>query len=302
MSGRRERLAELRKQVGHTQETLAAVLEVHRRTVLRWEDGSVDPHPGQRKRLATALGVSMDELTEVLRAGPEASGDRDPHAEVDESAAVVPPTVDVDVEDVAGSRWPRWTRRNTLLTSLAVVGGFVVAAGIFLLRSPGDSPAPAAGAEVSTPLLALHSGRCVTVTGEVTADGAKGHQHACTGEPDQRWHLERVREGPAEPAVYRIVGVGSGRCLTPSEERFGGAPVIVQQTCDPAADAQEWRFIIEEQRNAFSYGQFINMARSSCLDINGGSVDVGTPVVLWVCGEQRNQRFGVANEAVSPPP
>lgn len=135
--------------------------------------------------------------------------------------------------------------------------------------------------------------------GDVIADGAKTYQHPCTGEPGRTWKLKRVEEGPADPAVFRIVGADSGRCLTFSEERFGGARVIVQQICDPASDAQEWRFVVEEQRNGFSYGQLINMRRSTCLDINGNSVDVGTPVVLWICGGQYNQRFGVADEAVS---
>ncbi|MDQ3274176.1 MAG: ricin-type beta-trefoil lectin domain protein [Actinomycetota bacterium] len=142
----------------------------------------------------------------------------------------------------------------------------------------------------------------MSVTGDAMVDRAKTYQQACTDEPGRSWGLERVREGPAGPDVYRIVGVESGRCLTFSEERFGGAQVIVQQTCDPASDAQQWRFVVEEQRNRFSYGVFINMGRSGCLDVNGGSVDVGTPVVLWFCGEQLNQRFGVANEVVSPPP
>ncbi|MGQ0777968.1 MAG: RICIN domain-containing protein [Pseudonocardiales bacterium] len=194
-------------------------------------------------------------------------------------------------EDVAGSRGARWANRLTRMTLLAVAGGLVVAAvGLLLLLSPE--------AEVSTPLVALHSGKCVSITGDVMADGVKVQQHTCTGVPGRTWRLESVGEGLADWAVFRIVGVDSGRCLTFSEERFGGAQVIVQQTCDPASDAQEWRFIIEEQRNGSSYGQLINMRSSTCLDINGGSVDVDTPVVLWMCGDQRNQRFGVADEAV----
>ncbi|MGH4018533.1 MAG: helix-turn-helix domain-containing protein [Pseudonocardiaceae bacterium] len=114
---------------GHTQQTLAAALKVHRRSVLRWEDGSVDPHPGQRKRLAAALGISTGELADVLRAGPVASGDdHGSPAEGGESAAVVSPVA--GAEDVAGSHGARWTRRHTRLTSLAVAGGLVAAAGL----------------------------------------------------------------------------------------------------------------------------------------------------------------------------
>lgn len=291
MSGRRERLAERRKRAGYTQETLAAEVGVDRRTVARWEDGAVDPRPEHRKQLAAALGLSMDELADDLHAESGASGHQQHSpAEVGTSFILVPPVA--HAEDVASSRGARWIHQHTRLTRLAVAGVVAAAAvGLIQLLLPER--------EVSTPLIALHSGRCVSVTGDVMAEGAKATQHACTGVPGRTWHLERVGKGSADPAVFRIVGVNSGRCLTFSEERIGGARVIVQQLCRAALEIQEWRFIIEEQRDGFSYGQLINMGQGSCLDINGGSVDAAAPVVLWICGEQRNQRFGVAGEAVS---
>ncbi|MGH3815695.1 MAG: RICIN domain-containing protein [Pseudonocardiaceae bacterium] len=296
MSGGRERLAKLRKEAGYTQQTLAMELKVHRRTVVRWERGSADPQPGLRKRLAEALGVSTEELADVLRAEPHTSGvdlGSSPVAVV-EPASGMPALVGAG--DVAGSQRARWTRLYIAPTVLAVACGLAVIAGFILLR-PGANAGVPAGMAVSTQLVALHSGRCVSIVGDVTENGAKAYQEQCTDEPGRTWSLERAGEGSA-PTVLRIVGVDSRRCLTFSEERVGGAQVIVQQTCDPESDAQQWRFVVEQQRDGLSYGPLTNMARGGCLDINHDSVEVGTPVVLWTCGSQHNQRFGVADAAV----
>ncbi len=55
-------LAERRRAVGYSQETLAHLLGVDRTTVGRWESGRVFPQPPQRRGLANALGLSLDEL------------------------------------------------------------------------------------------------------------------------------------------------------------------------------------------------------------------------------------------------
>lgn len=66
MALRRQRLAQRRKTVGHTQESLAERLGVDRTTVVRWERAESEPQPWVRPWLADALGVSPDELTRLL--------------------------------------------------------------------------------------------------------------------------------------------------------------------------------------------------------------------------------------------
>lgn len=60
-------LATAREAAGYTQETLAVALKVERTTVGRWERGVQSPQPWQRRGLATALRVSLDELDDLLR-------------------------------------------------------------------------------------------------------------------------------------------------------------------------------------------------------------------------------------------
>ena len=68
MVTRRHRLAQRRKTVGFTQETLAEQLGVDSTTVRRWESGETGngPQPWIRPKLARYLQVSVEELAELL--------------------------------------------------------------------------------------------------------------------------------------------------------------------------------------------------------------------------------------------
>ena len=70
MTGR-HRLARRRKAVGHTQESLAALLGVDRSTTARWEHGSTEPMAWLRPRLAAALKVTVEELADLLLIGAD---------------------------------------------------------------------------------------------------------------------------------------------------------------------------------------------------------------------------------------
>ncbi|MFH8555779.1 helix-turn-helix transcriptional regulator [Streptomyces celluloflavus] len=71
-------LAKRRKTLGYSQEKLAQLLGVDRTTVGRWESGRIDPQPPQRRGLAIALEVSLQELDALLTplraAGQEIAG------------------------------------------------------------------------------------------------------------------------------------------------------------------------------------------------------------------------------------
>ena len=57
-----ERLYELRKKAGMSQEDLAAALEVTRQTVSKWEVGDSTPDMGKLAAAADLFGVSLDYL------------------------------------------------------------------------------------------------------------------------------------------------------------------------------------------------------------------------------------------------
>lgn len=71
-------LAGRRRALGYSQEKSAELLGVDRTTVGRWESGRVEPQPPQRRRLATALGLSLHKLDTLFEeprgAGTDAPG------------------------------------------------------------------------------------------------------------------------------------------------------------------------------------------------------------------------------------
>ena len=68
---RRERLAELRRNAGHSQESLAEAAQASRSSIYRWERGEAVPHPRQLASWADALGLEPAELNEILWSGSE---------------------------------------------------------------------------------------------------------------------------------------------------------------------------------------------------------------------------------------
>lgn len=63
---KRKRLAHIRKTAGYTQEQFAHALGVERSTVTRWEAGDHEPLPYIRPKMAGKLGITADELIELL--------------------------------------------------------------------------------------------------------------------------------------------------------------------------------------------------------------------------------------------
>lgn len=79
MALKRRRLVQRRKALGHSQDDLAALVDVDRTTIIRWERAETDPQPWLRRKLAAVLRVSPDELTELLDEVSEVPGRRDGH-------------------------------------------------------------------------------------------------------------------------------------------------------------------------------------------------------------------------------
>ncbi|MFR9780287.1 helix-turn-helix transcriptional regulator [Micromonospora sp. MS34] len=66
MALKRHRLCQRRKALGYSQERLAELLGVERSTVVRWENAETDPQPWHRTRIASALGVTLEQFDDML--------------------------------------------------------------------------------------------------------------------------------------------------------------------------------------------------------------------------------------------
>jgi transcriptional regulator with XRE-family HTH domain len=75
-NARRQALARRRRTRGYSQEALAEVVGVDRSTVARWESGQTEPQPWHRRKIATALDVTLQELDTLL--GPATISDQQP--------------------------------------------------------------------------------------------------------------------------------------------------------------------------------------------------------------------------------
>ncbi|MFD8750762.1 helix-turn-helix domain-containing protein [Kitasatospora sp. NPDC059577] len=85
MSGKRGLFAGRRRELGYSQEKLAADLGVATSTVTRWECGRADPHPQQRVKLAALLKVTAPELDALLNPSAKAPVRQAASALIDES-------------------------------------------------------------------------------------------------------------------------------------------------------------------------------------------------------------------------
>ncbi|MEU0481348.1 helix-turn-helix domain-containing protein [Streptosporangium sp. NPDC006013] len=114
---RRQHLADRRRSLGYSQESLAEELDVDRSTVARWERGECDPQPVSRPMLATLLQVSWEELEALLGAANSPAVSCFPPARVITGLVVTAPDVDLcECDDM---------KRRELLRLLSVTGTLV---------------------------------------------------------------------------------------------------------------------------------------------------------------------------------
>jgi DNA-binding XRE family transcriptional regulator len=124
---KRRRLVQRRKALGHSQDDLASLVGVGRTTVIRWEHAETDPQPWLRRKLAAALRVSADELTNLLDEVTEVPGRRDGH--------VVRSSVPLDFSDTttAGASAEGFSAHD-LASRRQVLAGLSVLTSATLLR------------------------------------------------------------------------------------------------------------------------------------------------------------------------
>ena len=106
-----ERITELRRAAGLSQEQLAELLEVSRQAISKWETGQTQPEADRLPRICAVLGITSDELLGMIERVP-----------VQESAA------EESVGDVDALVRASLYRRVFTRGSIAALIGFVVLA------------------------------------------------------------------------------------------------------------------------------------------------------------------------------
>lgn len=123
MTVRRRGLAERRKALGFSQESLAEKLGADRSTVARWERGECQPQPFIRPKLGSLLRVTPDELAILLmlEVAEEPTRQVSPTMQVIPNCAVPEPVLDRGEPDDMN--------RRELLRLLSIAGTLVAAPG-----------------------------------------------------------------------------------------------------------------------------------------------------------------------------
>jgi hypothetical protein len=131
-------------------------------------------------------------------------------------------------------------------------------------------------------LAAGHSGRCVDVSDNSSADAAKVLQYTCTtGALNQQW-----RTTDAGGGYVKVIAQHSGKCLDVSGNSTTDGATVVQYKCGSGTN-QQWSF--QSQTD----GSYRLVARHSgkCLDVANASTANGALLIQWTCGSGTNQRF-----------
>jgi hypothetical protein len=129
-----------------------------------------------------------------------------------------------------------------------------------------------------TELVSSASGRCLTVSGASTSNGARAVVWSCNGGANQHWTYTAARE-------LRVYSGGSVKCLD-----------VYQGQTAPGARVQIWSCSgnSNQQWTINGAGQVIGVQSSLCLDVTGGGASPnGTAVTIWTCRTNAtNQTWG----------
>ncbi|MFD7908232.1 RICIN domain-containing protein [Kitasatospora sp. NPDC059722] len=150
---------------------------------------------------------------------------------------------------------------STALFALVAMIGFT---------SLAASPAQAVGSSV----LWNTENKCATPEGNSTDNGTVVTVWSCTGSSLQNWHWEGML----------LVHDVSGKCMTPRGNASGtNGAVLTLWTCDPYATSSPQRFDynLDQERIWTLHG-------GKCITSEGNSLDNGTWLTLWTCGDPGN--------------
>ncbi len=117
------------------------------------------------------------------------------------------------------------------------------------------------------------NGRCLDVPGFSTNDGTGLHLWSCHGDSNQRWSF-----------VNGALQVYGNKCLDVTAGNFSNGTHVQIYECQPGNPNQQW--IRGSDRTIRP-----KYANKLCLDAAAWGTEDGTPVIIYGCGGQANQRW-----------
>jgi hypothetical protein len=162
-------------------------------------------------------------------------------------------------------------------------------------RDAVDGPADADGgiADVDPPydvgrdgsngyaVVAKHSGRCMTVIGNLPFDGTNIAQWACDGAPSQNYRLEA-----ALASTYRLISNSTNKCVAIDESGPPDGANVNLWSCDGSPGQL---FTLEPS----SDGSFtlINPNSGTCVAVDGAGMGDLANILMSICNGADHQRW-----------
>jgi len=131
---------------------------------------------------------------------------------------------------------------------------------------------PSTGTSATT-LVGGLSGKCLSVTGSSTANGATGEIYTCNGSPSENW---------TTGAEGTIVGGLSGKCLEVTGSSTANYAGVDISACDGAAN-QQW--------TVNPGGTIVGAQSGKCLSVTGSSTANGATAEIYTCNGSPSENW-----------
>jgi hypothetical protein len=130
-------------------------------------------------------------------------------------------------------------------------------------------------------LVARHSGKCLDITSNSTADSARALQWPCGSGTNQRFTVQDLGTG-----YHRVVARHSGKCLDVSSNSTADGATVLQYTCSGATN-QQWQV----RDVGGGYVDLVARHSGRCAQVDTASTADGAAIVQRTCGTGTNQQW-----------
>ncbi|MBC7387565.1 MAG: RICIN domain-containing protein [Cryobacterium sp.] len=157
--------------------------------------------------------------------------------------------------------------------------------GLFpLVLTFGMGEAFAALPTSAVPLISRNSGKCLTITGEATTDGAGTSQVICTSSSAQQFKLNSAGTG-----VYYLANSKSSKCLDVENASMNAGALVKQYSCGGGANQ---KFIVRPSAVA-GYYEIVASHSSQCIGVVGSSLSSGAVIQQSACAGSSSQQWSL---------
>ena len=154
------------------------------------------------------------------------------------------------------------------------------------------------------PVVAVHSGRCLDITGgpQATGEHALIEQWQCTGATspttNQIWNFQDAGNGTVRLIAQNTFGTASPKCVQPQGGVLTNATPLETLVCDANSAVQKW---VRENHDGNQYSFRLD-GTTSCIDIQQSGQVNGSSALLYACKGTSNQSWVVGTLPLPPNP